>query len=161
MGEGRASTATAWKDSSTPSSTGETLAAANAINRDPFIGRIWSHYWLEGIGDGTFGTARRFGVPRGLVAVAIGDFSGDGVLDLAVASNESNSVSVLLGIGDGTFGAERRFGVGTLPTAVAVGDFNGDGVLDLAGRFACAFLCGTNDSGCGFRGSQRLGISPR
>ena len=30
-------------------------------------------------------------------AITVGDLDGDGVLDLAVANNESNNVSVLLG----------------------------------------------------------------
>ena len=33
----------------------------------------------------------------------MGDFNGDGKLDLAVANYGSNTVSVLLGNGDGTF----------------------------------------------------------
>jgi hypothetical protein len=64
--------------------------------------------------------------------VAVGDFNGDGTMDLAAANESSNTVSVLLGNGDGTFQAARYFAVGTSPTSVTVGDFNGDGVLDLA-----------------------------
>ena len=59
---------------------------------------------LLGNGDGTFQAAadlrRRDG---GAIAVAVGDFNGDGKLDLAVANHGSNTVSVLLGNGDGTF----------------------------------------------------------
>jgi hypothetical protein len=65
-------------------------------------------------------------------SVAVGDFNGDGVMDLAVANYNFASVSVLLGVGDGTFADERRFGVGSNPYSVAVGDFNGDGRPDLA-----------------------------
>jgi hypothetical protein len=54
------------------------------------------------------------------------------VLDLAVANQISNNVSVLLGNGDGSFQAARNFGLGRNPRSMAVGDFNGDGVLDLA-----------------------------
>ena len=36
-------------------------------------------------------------------SVAVGDFNGDGKLDLAVAESISSTVSVLLGNGDGTF----------------------------------------------------------
>ena len=64
-------------------------------------------------------------------SVAVGDFNGDGALDLAVA-NGFNDVSVLLGNGDGSFQEARSFGVGNSPTSLAVGDFNGDGALDLA-----------------------------
>ncbi len=64
-------------------------------------------------------------------AVAVGDFNGDGVPDLAVA-NSANSVSVLLGNGDGNFQAPLIFPVGIGPQSVVVGDFNGDGFQDLA-----------------------------
>jgi hypothetical protein len=64
--------------------------------------------------------------------VAVGDFNGDGIQDLAVANWGSNTVSVLLGNGDGTFQAARNFAAGSHPSSVAVGDFNGDGIQDLA-----------------------------
>jgi hypothetical protein len=67
------------------------------------------------------------------LSVAVGDFNGDGKLDLAVANPSSGNVSVLLGYGDGTFQAAVSYPVGGCgPSAIAVGDFNGDGKLDLA-----------------------------
>jgi hypothetical protein len=72
-----------------------------------------------------------FGAGTGPISVAVGDFNGDGKLDLAVANNGSNNVSILLGNGDGTFQAAVDYGAGTEPWSVAVGDFNGDGKLDL------------------------------
>jgi hypothetical protein len=63
--------------------------------------------------------------------VAVGDFNGDGICDLAVANESSNSVSVLLGNGDGTFQDAVNYPV-VFANAVMVGDFNGDGVPDLA-----------------------------
>ena len=64
--------------------------------------------------------------------VAVGDFNGDGLLDLAVANFRSETVSVLLGNGDGSFQAARNFEAGRAPSSVVVGDFDGDGVQDLA-----------------------------
>jgi hypothetical protein len=64
--------------------------------------------------------------------VAVGDFLGNGVLDLAVANQADNTVSVLLGNGDGSFQAAVRYAGGSSPSSLAVGDFNGDGILDLA-----------------------------
>jgi hypothetical protein len=64
--------------------------------------------------------------------VAVGDFNGDGKLDLAVTDGGASVVSIFLGNGDGTFRSDIDYGTGTGPIAVAVGDFNGDGKLDLA-----------------------------
>src|SRR5690242_18197659 len=46
-------------------------------------------------------------------SVAVGDFNGDGHLDLAVANIDSNDVSVLLGNGDGRFQPARSFSAGS------------------------------------------------
>ena len=69
------------------------------------------------------------GSPNG---VAVGDFNGDGKLDLAIANKGDNTVSILLGDGKGGFAAKVDFATAAGPTGVAVGDFNGDGKLDLA-----------------------------
>jgi hypothetical protein len=65
------------------------------------------------------------------VFVAVGDFRGHGMLDLATANYASDTASVLLGNGDGTFQPHLDYGTGRVPDSVAVGDFNGDGKLDL------------------------------
>lgn len=65
-------------------------------------------------------------------AVTTGDFNGDGNVDIAIANNGSNDVSILPGDGTGAFGAPQSFPVGNKPVAIAVGDFNGDGMPDLA-----------------------------
>src|SRR6266849_1484727 len=83
-------------------------------------------------GDGTFQPALYSVVRSQPQSIAVGDFNGDGVPDLAVDDGSSDSVSVLLGNGDGTFQAARNFYAWLNPVSVAVGDFNGDGVLDLA-----------------------------
>ena len=74
------------------------------------------------------------------MSIAAGDFNGDGVVDLAIASQCASSVScgtgqvsVLLGNGDGTFQSPVPYATGTGASYfVATGDFNGDGILDLA-----------------------------
>jgi hypothetical protein len=87
---------------------------------------------LLGNGDGTFQAAQNFAVGSAPSSVVVGDFNGDGLLDLAVANDRSDTVSVLLGNGDGTFQDARNFNAGSFPYCLAVGDFNGDGLLDLA-----------------------------
>jgi hypothetical protein len=72
--------------------------------------------------------------------LAVGDFNGDGVLDLAVTSSdcgvpESNcpgTASLLFGNGDGTFQPLVSYPVGLFPAYLAAADLNGDGGADLA-----------------------------
>jgi VCBS repeat protein/centrosomal CEP192-like protein/FG-GAP repeat protein len=64
--------------------------------------------------------------------VAVGDFNGDGKLDLAVASFLSNTLSILLGDGTGNFTLASSPVTGEYADSVAIGDFNGDGKPDLA-----------------------------
>ena len=85
---------------------------------------------LLGNGDGTFQAPAFYAAGGNPHSVAVGDFNGDGKLDLAVA-NQSN-VSILLGNGDGTFQAAQEYTAGAGPVSVAVADFNGDGKEDLA-----------------------------
>jgi hypothetical protein len=87
---------------------------------------------LLGKGDGTFAPAANHVAGTDPRSVAVGDFNGDGKLDLAVANFFSESVSILVGKGDGTFATPVNYSVGGEPTSVAVGDFNGDGKQDLA-----------------------------
>ena len=51
-----------------------------------------------------------YGAESAPTSVAVGDFNGDGKLDLAVANYGSSNVSILLGNGDGTFKAAVNYG---------------------------------------------------
>jgi len=99
------------------------------------------------------------------VTVILGDFDGDGVLDMATANTGSNDVSILRGVGDGTFYAQQfRYAVEVAPTALAVGDFNGDGELDLvvtssAGADNVRVLLGTGDGTFAVQPPQTFGAN--
>ncbi len=89
------------------------------------------------LGNGSGGFSAAAGSPltvgRNPFSVAVGDFNGDHIPDLAVANYSDNTVSVLLGTGSGGFSpsADSPFPSGGFLTSVAVGDFNGDHKLDL------------------------------
>lgn len=83
-------------------------------------------------GDGTFANSTHFPVLQFPYSAVVGDFNGDGHVDIATTSfTQTGGVSVLLGKGDGTFQAHVDSQTDRFPTAIAAGDFNGDGKLDL------------------------------
>ena len=79
-----------------------------------------------------FSAATAFTVGDAPHAIAVGDFNGDGKLDVATASHSGSTISILLGLGDGKFAAAKTVTVGSHPSAIVAADFNGDGKLDLA-----------------------------
>jgi len=89
---------------------------------------------LLGNGDGTFQTAKvAFDSLIYPSPVAVGDFNGDGKLDLAVTGSLTDllyGTYVLLGNGDGTFQKPTSVIPGKLGE-LATADVNGDGKLDL------------------------------
>jgi hypothetical protein len=89
---------------------------------------------LLGRGDGTFAPARSYAAGADPRSLGVGDFNGDGVLDLAIAHGDfsQNTISVLPGRGDGTFAGPQDYAAGVGPWSIAAGDFNGDGLSDLA-----------------------------
>src|ERR1035437_3974053 len=87
-----------------------------------------------GNGDGTFQPRIDFPTATQPTSVVVGDFNGDGKLDLAIADLAEMTVSIYLGNGDGTFQFNAAYPVASGPYSLAVGDFNGDGILDIAAR---------------------------
>ncbi len=86
-----------------------------------------------GNGDGTF--QQKVAVAEVGDGFVLGDFNGDGKLDLAfiTPSSSPSTVSVLLGNGDGTFQPPVVSGSqsNTFYSGLVIGDFNQDGHLDL------------------------------
>src|SRR5438874_9946074 len=76
-----------------------------------------------------FAPAVNYPVGTNPYSVAVGDFNGDGRLDLAVANEGDNNVGILLGNGDGTFRSGGTFATDSGPIFVVAADLNGDGHL--------------------------------
>ena len=98
---------------------------------------------LLGNGDGTFQPHVDTMIPEalisggevtinGIAAGVVGDFNGDGKLDLAWIDSNLYAIDVLFGNGDGTFQMPVSYGTASFSTnAVAIADVNGDGKPDL------------------------------
>jgi hypothetical protein len=108
--------------------------------------------FIRGIGDGGFLPPVAVGrVEFGLVT--LGDFNGDGLLDMAVTGFGTGAVEVLLWIGDGGFVAGNSYLNPQAPTTsigdLAAGDLNGDGIQDLAVATGHVSADGTSVGGVG------------
>jgi hypothetical protein len=121
---------------------------------------------LLGKGDGSFQLGGNYAVGINPVSVAVGDFNGDGHIDLAVANGSapSNLVSILLGNGDGSFQTAQNYVAGSVPHSVTVADFNGDGIADLVvadqGSTMVSVLLGKGDGTFGAAQDYDAGRKP-
>ena len=111
--------------------------ALDVITANPGSGNVSV---LLGNGDGTFGQAVQYsvGLHERPIAVAVGDFTGDGIPDLVTvnvpqAKHEGfNSFSLLVGNGNGTFQTAVTHTLPNGPSSLAAGDFTGNGHLSIA-----------------------------
>jgi len=118
------------------------LVATGDFNGDGIPDLVVTNYFefggsptiFLGKGDGTF-TAKStsFTLDYFPTAVVVGDFNGDGILDLAFS--DLNGIEIALGKGDGTFN-ETSASPLRVPSelySLQLGDFNHDGKVDIAG----------------------------
>ena len=105
--------------------------------------RLGAFRLLPNRGDGSFAEPLRFNIGFGPHAMSTGDFTGDGVLDLAIThvASRRDRFSVYRGIGDGTFEVAVRRTIGSEegvcggacgnPSTSTMVDLDGDGHLDV------------------------------
>ena len=112
-------------------------------------------------GDGTFAARHDYdagdGPTFGTNYVAVGDLSGDGRPDLAIASD--GGFSVYTNNGDGMFGAKRDYSTAG-GESVAIADLNGDGKADLAFDDGYTVTVVLNRGGGDLEPAQQAHISP-
>ncbi len=90
-----------------------------------------------GLGDGTFAPPLKFSVMGHVSKVAVGDFNGDGMQDVAGVTDGASdppfqpTVHILIGNGDGTLQPSVDYDVTPRVSNLAVGDFNNDSKQDL------------------------------
>lgn len=101
------------------------------FNNDGIPDIITTNGVFLGRGDGTFASPVSPNVAANASDIVVGDFNGDGNLDVAFV-NSSMSLQILLGNGDGTFRAPETIILDGLAQSIATADFNHDGKLDLA-----------------------------
>ncbi len=130
---------------------------------------------LLGLGQGSFAPAVYYPAGMESAGLIVGDFNGDQIPDLALASDHSANVTILVGLGDGSFASGGGYGKGrtapwTTSGCVAAGDFNGDGVPDLVagGRHSDSVFmllgahttAGVGTGGCGRMSAAALCVMP-
>ena len=101
-----------------------------------------------------FNVAPSYSAGKSPNAVVAGDFNGDGIQDLATATDANGGIyllpgtgngkfgspvnyptahpAVLVGKGDGTFSGLQKYPIAGTPFKLLPGDLNGDGFTDLA-----------------------------
>jgi hypothetical protein len=100
---------------------------------------------LKNLGNGKYSAATYYAISGQPNGTAVGDFNGDGKLDVAVAIGAFNAtqgrVAVFRGNGDGTLQLPVYYTVAIPANSIAVADFNNDNRPDIA------VIGNTNDNG--------------
>ena len=91
-----------------------------------------------GVGDGTLAAPNDYPAGPFAAGVAIADWNGDGIADVAVANSQTTGTYSILvgetvgGSADGSFAAAQPFAAASVPIGLTAQDWNADGIPDLA-----------------------------
>jgi hypothetical protein len=85
---------------------------------------------LTNQGNGAFAAEKDYSLAGAAVSLAVGDFNGDGIPDVAVGES-GQGVFVLFGQSNGTLGSPMQVDPSTTPTGLAAGSLTSDGRTDL------------------------------
>ena len=109
------------------------------VNNDGFPDLVTSNLRSQDIavnlanGGGGFAPALSTSIfPITPSGIAVGDWNGNGTIDVAVVSASLGSLAILTGYGNGAFGAPVQYATGSSPKQVVTADFNRDTWADLA-----------------------------
>ena len=112
----------------------DVVVVGNGLVASANVGPLLSVFINQG--NGTFSGEHDYQLPNFAVSLAVGDFNGDGRMDVAVGVASPGAagptgVYVLFGQPDGTLGTPIQIDNSLLPTGLVAGDLNGDGRTDL------------------------------
>lgn len=80
----------------------------------------------------SFATPVSYAAGPGIDNVVLGDVTGDGLLDVVFADQQSNTIGVYANTGSGSLAAPVAHATGTQPIAIVIRDLTGDGKPDIA-----------------------------
>ncbi len=144
--------------------TGNGTLGLNLLD-DGSIHDASNHRLIQPDGPASFASQTTYGTGSNPLSVAMGDFNGDGALDLAVANSTDNNVGILLNNGDGTFAAQTTYSSGGVtPRWVTVADVNHDNQPDLLitnfGSNTVSVLLGNVNGTFGLPTTFATGVQP-
>ncbi|HEX8818193.1 MAG TPA: VCBS repeat-containing protein [Terriglobales bacterium] len=119
----------AENDLSAPPLPGGSYISAD-VNNDQKLDLVFADGVALGNGDGTFQPVIFF--PANCIADTVGDFNGDGNLDVAGPGPNGDGVAVCMGNGKGTFAGPAVYDQGIPHQFVLAGAFTDSGNIDLA-----------------------------
>ena len=121
-------------------------------------------YLIRNLGGAVFGSPEQQFVSPSASTVALGDFDGDGALDVVFGDAQDQSTRVLMNTGSGTLIPNDALAIGGQVSGLAVGDVNADGTIDIVAvnlsTEQVAVVAGNGDGTFGDPWTRNVGRRP-